>query len=302
MRKIISLLVIVITGMCALAAAPALLLKPVEGEIVLGYGPNPSGVPSFHHGIDIACPPGTPVAAPLSGTVIFAGYTPAGSGTVTIETRDGWRISILQLEDISVRSGEFVTTSQPVGVCAAAGDPSFPEPHIHLGVRDLTGKYINPADILIPSPLQQEAPSEQEKACIQSVLNSYEAAGSSINVAPVKAARIDEAGEKLPALPESQPFEKETFTDARKSPGSCEKMGNTKKAPVKRFRTARIEAVRDITCPEQPGCYLMHSSLRYSPRAACLTSTIFLVCVLSLLLLTVIMQRQSLLPSFARGP
>ena len=58
---------------------------PVLRPFVLGDDPYAGGQ---HRGIDIGAPAGTPVRAPISGSVSFAGTVPTGGRTITIRTAD----------------------------------------------------------------------------------------------------------------------------------------------------------------------------------------------------------------------
>ena len=69
---------------------------PVEGPVLqpfsIGDDPYAGGQ---HRGVDIAGPLGAPVRAPAGGTVSFAGTVPGGGRTVTIQTADGYSVTLL---------------------------------------------------------------------------------------------------------------------------------------------------------------------------------------------------------------
>ena len=107
-----------------------------------------------HRGVDLAARAGSPVFAPVTGTVTFAGRVPAdGGGTcgaVTIETPDGLRISLLPLAELSIDTGGYIGAGDEVGTLAPAGDESSSETHLHLGLRR-GDVYLDPSSLL-PSP------------------------------------------------------------------------------------------------------------------------------------------------------
>lgn len=123
---------------------------PVKGEVILGFGKNASGNPNFHRGIDISAEPGTKVVSPAKGRIFFAGFTPAGGGSVSIITASGYKITLLQLADISVRKDDEIEPGQELGTVALSGDKSTSHPHVHLGLIDPYGNYVDPLFFLPP--------------------------------------------------------------------------------------------------------------------------------------------------------
>jgi len=124
--------------------------SPVDGaEIITPYAAVYAG--KTHRGVDIAAAAGSAVGAPADGQVVFAGRVPAdGGGTcgaVTIELADGLRVSCLPLAEVFVGQGVRVSASEAVGILAASGDDSSPEPHLHLGLRR-GDEYLDPTGLL----------------------------------------------------------------------------------------------------------------------------------------------------------
>lgn len=156
---------------CMVASGPpawaAMWSPPVdEPVIVVPFGASrPAGV---HCGVDLQAEPGAQVRSPVSGQVVFAGAVPAdGGGTcvaVTIETPDGFRISLLPLDGSYVRSGMVVAGGDSLGRLATAGDDSSDMPHLHVGLRQ-GDRYIDPTPLLpamTASPVQ--APPSADEA------------------------------------------------------------------------------------------------------------------------------------------
>ena len=139
---------------------------PVDGPVlrpfVLGDDPYAGGQ---HRGIDIGAPAGTPVHAPASGTISFAGTVPTGGKTITIRTADGYAVTLQRLGSTSVSRGVAVGEGNVVG---SIGDAS--EPYVYLGVRkaDEPNGYVDPLGLLpplAPAPAPEEqTPDEPDPA------------------------------------------------------------------------------------------------------------------------------------------
>lgn len=107
---------------------------------------DPTGV---HQGVDLSATEGTPVYAPVSGTVGEpSSYDGAGPINVRIfaQTSDGVpvRVGLSHLSASYVKPRDTVkqgvvvgTTGKPLGFRG--------EPHLHFGIKDMkTGRYIDP--------------------------------------------------------------------------------------------------------------------------------------------------------------
>lgn len=127
------------------------------------FGPR-SDVPeagSFHYGIDLACPVGTPIYAIGAGTVTGTYYGDSTYGNwVTVEHRlpEGYRVEsrYCHLSKIVVAVGDSVTAYTQIGESGNTGLSTGP--HLHLGTRidvnDSKGyRYCNPRDLLAPGAL-----------------------------------------------------------------------------------------------------------------------------------------------------
>ena len=77
--------------------------------------------------------------APAAGTVSFAGTVPSSGKSVTIETPDGYSVTLTHLGSISVARNAAVSEGSPVGTIGPSGDGEVSQPYVHLGVR-LTGQ------------------------------------------------------------------------------------------------------------------------------------------------------------------
>ncbi len=74
-----------------------------------------------HRGVDYAVPTGTPVRAPGSGTVLFAGPLVLSGGTVVIDHGQGVLSVLLHLSRVDVRAGHAVSAGGPIGLSGESG-------------------------------------------------------------------------------------------------------------------------------------------------------------------------------------
>jgi len=116
-----------------------------------------------HRGVDIAADTGATVVAPVAGTVSFAGSVPSSGKSVTIETADGYSVTLTHLGSIAVGKDAVVAEGDALGTVGPSGDPEVTQPYVHLGVRrsaDAQG-YVDPLTLLPARPTTpvQPAPS-----------------------------------------------------------------------------------------------------------------------------------------------
>jgi len=112
---------------------------PVEGPISQYARPG-------HQAIDIAVPVGTPVKAADRGTVVMAGWSPAGYGfRVVIDHGIDYVTLYAHLSDIYVEVGQVVGKGQVIGLSGANGNVTGP--HLHFEIRDF-GILVDPLTLL----------------------------------------------------------------------------------------------------------------------------------------------------------
>lgn len=106
-----------------------------------GSWTNPMGGPynwsrgftSWHTGVDLAAPPGTPVKAALGGSVIFAGWNSYGYGYAIVLAHGPYTTLYGHLSEIYVNCGQYVGAGQVIGGVGSTGDSSGP--HLHFEIR-----------------------------------------------------------------------------------------------------------------------------------------------------------------------
>src|SRR5438034_407195 len=84
---------------------------PADGAVLRGFSFSSSTpyAAGQHRGIDVAGASGASVPAPAGGTVSFAGTVPSGGKTVTIQTQDGYSVTLLHLGSIGTKPGATVS-------------------------------------------------------------------------------------------------------------------------------------------------------------------------------------------------
>ncbi len=129
---------------------------PVQGPVLepFSYDESHPYAAGQHRGIDIgANATGDPVVAPEGGTVSFAGFVPTSGESLTIETADGYSVTLTHLGSIDVAEGATVAEGAAVATVGPSGTPEHSVPYVHLGVRlgsDPLG-YVDPLGFL-PAP------------------------------------------------------------------------------------------------------------------------------------------------------
>lgn len=120
---------------------------PVRGSVSSPFGPRIHpiyGVPSFHTGIDLAVPEGTPVRAARAGTITYSGWENGFGLLVVIYHGDGYESYYGHLSKLLVSAGQSVSAGEIVALSGTTGLSTGP--HLHFEVR----YYGSPVD---PRPL-----------------------------------------------------------------------------------------------------------------------------------------------------
>lgn len=127
---------------------------PASGRIsgVFGSQRIYRGEPgSYHTGVDIARPSGTPVVAPADGVVILAAQTPftLEGHLLMIDHGMGLNSAFLHLSRIDVGEGDRVTRGQRIGAIGSSGRATGPHLHWSMKWRD---ERLDPQLLAGPMP------------------------------------------------------------------------------------------------------------------------------------------------------
>ncbi|QLC23504.1 M23 family metallopeptidase [Parasphingopyxis sp. CP4] len=128
---------------------------PVTGRIsgVFGSQRIYRGEPgSYHSGVDIARPSGTPIVAPADGVVVLATETPFSleGYLLIIDHGMGLNSAFLHLSRIDVTLGQVVERGQRIAAIGSSGRATGP--HLHWGMK-WENQRIDPRFLAGPMPV-----------------------------------------------------------------------------------------------------------------------------------------------------
>jgi hypothetical protein len=162
---------------------------PVQGKVLqpFSYDEAHPYAAGQHRGIDIgADAAGETVAAPVAGTVSFAGTVPTSGKSVTIQTADGYSVTLTHLGSIGVAKGTSLSEGEGVGTIGPSGTPEVDVPYLHLGVRRTTDPdgYVDPLGLLPPVAAGSTADTDAVASQPSSGSGSSTASGSTASASP----------------------------------------------------------------------------------------------------------------------
>jgi murein DD-endopeptidase MepM/ murein hydrolase activator NlpD len=118
------------------------LIWPVNGPITSPFGPRWG---SFHAGIDIGVPTGTPIHAAAAGTVIYCGVESGYGNLVVLDNGGNLATAYAHQSAIAVACGQHVDQGQVIGYVGCTGNCTGP--HLHFEVR-INGQAVDPLGYL----------------------------------------------------------------------------------------------------------------------------------------------------------
>lgn len=117
---------------------------PLQGELLMGYGPQPGG--QHNDGINIGAPVGTPVVASETGIVAYVGDDVDTLGNlVLIRHTGGWVTAYAHNESVAVKRGMRVARGDVIGWTGATGNVDRPQ--LHFEIRKET-EAVDPIGLL----------------------------------------------------------------------------------------------------------------------------------------------------------
>ena len=111
----------------------------VTGRVTSGFGAR---FGRAHQGIDIAAPIGTPIRAPLAGTVIESGPASGFGMWVQVQHDDGTITTYGHINRSLVSVGQEVAAGEVIAEVGNRGRSTGP--HLHIEVETPSGNKINP--------------------------------------------------------------------------------------------------------------------------------------------------------------
>lgn len=128
--------------------ASAVLAWPVHGQIVRGFGMQPSG--TRNDGVDIAAAEGTPVVAVEDGVVTYAGGDLPGYGNMLLVTHpDGYVSVYAHNQRLLAAVGATVRRGQPIATVGHTGGGGETRLHFQLRAGE---RPVDPEPLLEPLP------------------------------------------------------------------------------------------------------------------------------------------------------
>ncbi|MBN3815063.1 M23 family metallopeptidase, partial [Paraburkholderia sp. Ac-20347] len=100
---------------------------------------------SFHPGIDLVAPTGTPILAAAGGRVIFAGQKAGYGNAVEIDHGNGFVTRYGHASKLEVKAGDVVLPGEHIADVGSTGRSTGPHLHFEVIVR---GAQVNPSDYL----------------------------------------------------------------------------------------------------------------------------------------------------------
>ena len=111
-----------------------------------GYRKAPTaGASTFHSGLDMAAPSGSPILAAADGDVVAASYSSSMGNYVMIDHGDGLYTIYMHASALLVSKGQVVSAGQQIARVGSTGISTGP--HLHFSVR-LNGSYVSPWNYL----------------------------------------------------------------------------------------------------------------------------------------------------------
>lgn len=107
-----------------------------------GWRESPTtGASTYHQGVDLSAPAGTPIYATRAGIVTTATYGSAAGYYVTINHGDGFSSIYMHMTNYVVSAGQAVSAGQLIGYVGKTGVATGN--HLHFGIA-YNGAYVNP--------------------------------------------------------------------------------------------------------------------------------------------------------------
>lgn len=112
-----------------------------------GYRIHPvTNKQSFHAGLDLSAPMGTPIYAPADGTVEYADVKGAYGNFLLISHSYGFKTAYGHLSKYAVKRGDFVSKGDVIAYVGSTGRSTGP--HLHYEIRYLN-QWLDPKNFMM---------------------------------------------------------------------------------------------------------------------------------------------------------
>ena len=125
----------------AFADAKGSLVLPVAGSVLRSFG-DPDGFGGVEKGLSVGAPPGSTVASPVDGSIVFAGPYRSYGQLLIINAGQGYYFVLAGMDRISVAVGQFVLAGEAVATMgdgaartAAAAAIGATQPVLYIELR-----------------------------------------------------------------------------------------------------------------------------------------------------------------------
>jgi len=141
-------------------AADAPSIWPVEGRLTSSFGERVdpfNGEGTFHSGVDISVPYGTPVHASADGVVMFAEVMSGYGNLINVDHGHGLSTRYGHLSGFAVSDGQHVHRGQVIGYVGATGRATSPHLHYEVRIQEVPvnpHKYLRMSLAQVPQPLK----------------------------------------------------------------------------------------------------------------------------------------------------
>ena len=125
-----------------------LFIYPIQGRLTspFGYRRDPfTGRKSFHSGIDLAAPVGTPIKVILDGTVSLTSYSRIFGNYIIVTHSNGYQSLYGHVSAFNAKKGQRVSQGQTIALVGNTGLSTGP--HVHLSIYK-NGNLIDPLSVL----------------------------------------------------------------------------------------------------------------------------------------------------------
>lgn len=117
-------------------------------RLTSSFGPRSdpfTGVRSYHTGIDMAMPTGTPIKAAMGGKVVYVGWSNVFGNYVIINHGNGYQTLYGHMSKTLAHVGQEVSQGTRIGLVGSTGYSTGP--HLHFTVYK-NGKLVNPLTLI----------------------------------------------------------------------------------------------------------------------------------------------------------